>query len=548
MTAIQNFALIDLFTQNIVLRYTSLMNNAYNRKNLLNILFELLLLVAGALVFAISFPSFLNRWGFAPFAFVSMIPVFIVIHRIGYVKSVIYGAFFGYLSYSLFNYWLASFDPVAFIVVPIIYAAYFMILFPALKLADALFPKKGYILQIFIWVAYEFLRTKGFLGYSYGVIAYTQYNFLSLIGISDITGVAGVSFIVIYPSIIIGNALKRGIGHFKESYRVWLKPSAVWLLLFALFNIYGILAKINYSKSPVWRPALIQHNINSWRSGIEVFEAALEKLFQISEEALKEKPDALIWSETAFVPSIEYYMRTRSDRRRVEMIQSLFQFMEDTDVPLFLGNNDLYVDGEKRLNYNSVFHYDGGELQGKYYKTHLVPFTEHFPYEKIMPGLYNYILSLKVNFFAKGEEYTLFEQDGYKLAPLICFEDTFGYLSRKFVLNGGDILLNVTNDSWSPEYACNIQHMGIAVFRTVENRRSMIRSTNGGFTTAIDPNGKRIAELEPFTEGYLLAEVPVYNSKMTFYTKWGDWFDILSIFISIAGLIGGVLLKYKKFK
>lgn len=523
------------------------MKNSLNKKNIQNILFELLLLILGALVFAISFPSFINRWGFAPLAFISMIPVIIVIHRIGYVKAVLYGSFFGYLSYSLFNYWLATFDPVAFIVVPVIYASYFLVLFPALKLADSLFPKKGYILQIFIWVSYEFLRTKGFLGYSYGVMGYSQYNFLSLIGIADITGVAGVTFIVIYPSIIIGNALKKGFGHFKDNYRVWYKPSAVWLVLFILFNIYGVVAKIDYSESPVWRPALIQHNVNSWRSGIEVFEEALDKLFQISKEAMRENPDALIWSETAFVPSIDYYMRTRSDRRRVEMVQSLYDFMDETDVPLFLGNNDLFINGNERLNYNSLLHYDNGELQGKYYKTHLVPFSEHFPYEKIMPRLYNYILNQKANFYAEGEEYTVFEQDGVKLAPLICFEDTFGYLSREFVLNGGDILLNVTNDSWSQEHACNIQHMGIAIFRTVENRRSMIRSTNGGYTTAIDPNGKRIDELEPFTEGYLLAEVPVFNSKTTLYTRFGDWFDILSIIISIVGLGWGFIFKYKRF-
>ncbi|MBN2658139.1 MAG: apolipoprotein N-acyltransferase [Calditrichaeota bacterium] len=518
------------------------LNKIFNRKNFLNLIFELLLLILSSFVFAVSFPSFLNRWGFFPLAFIAFIPVFIVVHRAGFIKSVFYGAFFGYLSYSLFNFWLATFDPMAFVVVPVIYASYFLILFPALKLADRLFPRKGYILQLFIWLSYEYLRTKGFLGYSYGVLGYTQYNFLSLIGIADITGVAGVTLIVIYPSIIIGNSLKEGISRFRETWRVWIKPSVFWMALFVLFNLYGIVSRVDYSDSPTWRPALIQHNINSWRSGIEVFEEALDKLLELSDEALAEKPDALIWSETAFVPSINYYLRTRSDRRRVELVQKLFDFMEKTDVPLFLGNNDLFYYGDKRVNYNSVFHYENGELKERYYKTHLVPFTEHFPYENIFPGLYQKILDLKVNFYGKGEEYTLFEQDGIKLAPLICFEDTFGYLSREFVRRGGDILMNLTNDSWSDEYACNIQHMGIAVFRTIENRRTMVRSTTGGFTTVIDPNGKRIASLEPFTEGVLIEDIPVYHERTTLYTKFGNWLDILSIFISFAGVALGILL------
>lgn len=524
------------------------LKNVFSKKNLVDTVFEILLLSAGSLIFSLSFPSFLNQWGIAPLAFIAMIPVFIVVHRAGYIKTIIYGAFFGYLSYSIFNYWLATFDPVSFVIVPLIYASYFIVVFPLLKLADTLFPRKGYILQIFIWLAYEFLRTKGFLGYSYGVIGYTQYNYLSLIGISDITGVAGVSFIVIYPSVLLGNALKDGFSSFKMNYRIWIKPAVTWLVLFSIFNIYGVLAKVDYSDSPLWRTALIQHNVNSWRSGIDVFEEALDKLISISEDALKEEPDTVIWSETAFVPSINYYMKTRSDRRRVELIQELYAYIDRSNTSLILGNNDLIVDGDHSVNYNAILQYENGKLKDKYYKTHLVPFSEHFPYEKIMPRLYNYILSLHVNFYGQGEQYTIFDQNGVKLAPLICFEDTFGYLSREFVLRGGEVFLNLTNDSWSTEYASNIQHMAIAVFRTVENRRSMVRSTTGGFTTAIDPNGKRLGELEPFTENFLITDTPVYTGRTTIYTRFGNWLDISSVIISIFSLVGGIIIKLRARK
>ncbi len=520
-------------------------NRVCTKKTLTNIIFELLLLTAGALIFALSFPSFISRWGLAPLAFIAIIPVFIVVHRVGYLKSFIYGAFFGYVSYSIVNYWLATFDPMAFIVVPLIYASYFLILFPLLKLADQLFPRKGFILQLFIWLAYEFLRTKAFLGYSYGVIGYTQYNFLSLIGISDITGVAGVTLIVIFPSIIIGNALKDGIRSFKENLKLWIKPSVIWLILFVCFNIYGSVSKVDYSDSPTWKTALIQHNVNSWRSGITVNEEALDIIISLSEMALEENPDTIIWSETAIVPPIEYIMKNRTNRRKVELIQNIYDFMERTEIPLILGNNDWIGTADKHLNYNSVLHFQNGELQNTYHKTHLVPFSEHFPYERIFPRLYEYIISLKVSFYDQGDEYIIFEQNGFKLAPLICFEDTFGYLSREFVLNGADVLVNLTNDSWSSEYASNVQHMAIAVFRTVENRRSMVRSTNAGFTTVIDPNGKRIGALEPFTEDFLVTDTPVYNNRTTIYTRFGNWLDYVSILIAILGILSGVYIKYK---
>ena len=213
---------------------------------------------------------------------------------------------------------------------------------------------------------------------------------------------------------------------------------------------------------------------------------------------------------------------------------------------MILGNNDRVVRGGESVNYNAVMHYSKGKLQDMYYKKHLVPFSEHFPYEKILPWLHKYILSLHVNFYGKGTEYTLFEESGFTLAPLICFEDTFGYLSRNFVKRGGEVLLNLTNDSWSTEYACNIQHLAIATFRAVENRRSMVRTTTGGYTTVIDPNGKRIGELEPFTNGYLITETPVYTGKTTIYTRFGNYLDILAIILSLGGIILGIFLRIKR--
>ncbi len=478
----------------------------------------------------------------------AIIPVFIVVHRAGFVKTFIYGAFYGYFCYFLFNYWLGTFDPLAYKVVPVIYAIHFLVFFPFLKLADYLFPKKGYIIQIFLWLSYEFLRTKGFVGYSYGVMGYSQYNFLSLIGISDITGVAGVSLVVILPSVILGNALKDGISNFKESFRQWLVPSLVWFSLFVFFIIYGLVARVDYSDSPVWKTALIQHNVNSWRSGIEVNEEALDKLIDLSEKALKENPDTIIWSETAIVPPIEFYMKNRKYKRKVELIRRFFAFRDSTDTSFIIGNNDWIGSFDKHQNFNSVLHYKDGKLQDTYHKMHLVPFMEHFPYKDMFPGTYKYIMDLKVSFYDKGDEYTLFDQNGFKLAPLICFEDTFAYLSRNFVRDGADVLVNLTNDSWSPEYASNIQHMSIAIFRSVENRRSMVRSTTAGYTTVIDPNGKRIGEIEPFTDNYLVTDTPVYTDRMTLFTRFGNWFDYLSLIISAVALIVGLVVKIKQVR
>ncbi len=147
--------------------------------------------------------------------------------------------------------------------------------------------------------------------------------------------------------------------------------------------------------------------------------------------------------------------------------------------------------------------------------------------------MYNLLVDFDTHFWEKGKEYTVFENNGVKFSTPICFEDTFGYLSRKFINSGADIIVNMTNDSWSGSVASEVQHMMHAVFRAAENRRSVIRSTNGGITCVIDPNGKITDKIDPFVEGYLTADVPVYTDTQTVYTRFGDWFGVAAVILSL---------------
>ena len=129
------------------------------------------------------------------------------------------------------------------------------------------------------------------------------------------------------------------------------------------------------------------------------------------------------------------------------------------------------------------------------------------------------------------------------MSSLICFEDIFGYLARDFVREGAEVLVNVSNDSWSPEPACAIQHQNMAIFRAVENRRSMVRATTSGLTCVIDPNGKTTAKLEPFTQGHIIADVPIYTDRTTIYTRFGDWFEKLLIILAVPMLATAAILQ-----
>lgn len=527
------------------------------------LLTDLALIVASAALFSFSFPSVLSDRGWFPLAYISLVPMFLVVRRSGWSTVWLYGALYGFLTYSLFNYWLLNFHPLAIFIVPLIYAVYFLILFPLLKLADVLFPRYGYLLQLALWVAYEYLRLQGFLGYAYGIIGYSQYLFTPLVQLAAVTGVWGVSTLVVFPSAFIargidggrrdrtdgadGGAGLRGAGArlagFASGHR-W--EVLAYILAMGAALGYGALGSVNDAAAPRWRVAMVQQNIDPWRGGIEAYRDSLDALIRQSEAALAEAPDVVVWSETSFVPAVEYHSRYRPDPEVFELVGELRAYLAAQEVPFVIGNGDAELsrnlDGDlERVDYNAVLLHSDGEFRAVYRKLHLVPFTEHFPYEDTFPWFHQLLVENDTTFWEAGEEYTIFETDGVRFATPICFEDTFGYLSRGFVRRGAEVIVNLTNDGWSYSVPAQMQHMAMAVFRAAENRRSVIRSTNSGMTTVIDPNGRIEAMLDPFVEGYLVADVPVYTERTTFYTRFGNWFAWIALVLSAAGLVWGVI-------
>ena len=134
--------------------------------------------------------------------------------------------------------------------------------------------------------------------------------------------------------------------------------------------------------------------------------------------------------------------------------------------------------------------------------------------------------------FTPGTKHTVFNltNAGVRVAPLICFEDTVGDLVRRFVLNGANVLVDVTNDGWFLHSSGSRQHVANAIFRCVENRRPMVRAANTGVTCFMNEFGRVTQILQDdtgntFNEGVLTGEINVpQDRQMSFYTRHGEWF------------------------
>ena len=542
-------------------------NNDYQR-NLGALCSEVLVLLASAFVLSASFPGFLTSSGFGFLSLIALIPVFAVIRNTSWRCVWFYGFIFGLVYYFFFNYWLKTFHALAIVIAPVIKGGEMLLLFLALKAIDDAFPKKGYILKGFVWASYAYLAESWFAGYPYGNIVYALYPYRITYQIADITGIWGVIYLMVFPQAFLSNWLLGYVKGEKVEVKKSLKSNCVelsiYILLVILSLIYGAY-KLSYwdnrESDDTLRVATIQHNHDSWKGGYRTYRNNFNNLKRYTTESLQYDPDLVVWSETAFVPSISWHTQYDAEGTVWEEIHDLtldfVEYAESIDVPLLTGNPKSVLkdenlppydeNGNKNSEeYNTVVLFKDGKIAGEYIKQHLVPFTEHFPYEKQLPLLYKILVAMDYNWWIPGDEATVFDLDGIKFSTPICYEDSFSALDALFVKNGADLIINMTNDNWSKTVSAEWQHAQIAAFRCVETRKSMVRGTNSGITCLITPTGEIKDPMEPFTMGYHIYDVPIYtheNNANTFYVEHIDLFVHIFIGLSIASLVFFVFKK-----
>ena len=537
------------------------MNNFNRERSLRTLCSEVLVLLASAFVLAASFPGFLTDDGIAPLVFVALIPVFMVIRNTTWRCVWFHGFLFGLVYYFFFNYWLKGFHALAIVIAPVIKGGEMLLLFLALKAIDEAFPKKGYILKGAVWAAYAYLAENWFAGYPYGNIVYALYPYPVLYQIADITGIWGIICLMVFPQAAAADYLYPWVMGKRESFRLWLKsnliPLIIWALLAVASIIYGIFSLAYWedrTPSSTMRVACVQHNHDSWKGGYNTYRSNFNNLKRYTTESLITDPDLVIWSETAFVPSVAWHTTYDAEGTVWEDIHDLtidfVEYAESIGVPLLTGNPKSVIadpslppydeDGNKNsVEYNTVILFQDGEIKGEYIKQHLVPFTEHFPYEKQLPWLYNLLKAMDYNWWIPGTEPTVFDLNGVHFSTPICYEDAFGVLNAEYVASGAEVIINMTNDNWSKKPSAEWQHAEIAAFRSVETRKAMVRGTNSGITCLIVPTGEIQDPMKPFSMGTHTYEVPVYSQSdygNTFYVEHIDLFAKIAIGVSIAAL------------
>lgn len=225
--------------------------------------------------------------------------------------------------------------------------------------------------------------------------------------------------------------------------------------------------------------------------------------------------------------------------------ESPMNFMYDEDpefqdfVSRFAAKNNVNVlfnsaepDSANKKYFNSAVLVDteGREI-AQYDKIYLLPFGES------VPGPLQTIVPAFVGNFSFGKEYDLLPLGDAKAGVMICFESHFGELSRRYVRDGADVLIEMTNDGYLGLTPVLRQHLANAVFRAVETNRPVLRVTNVGITAYINERGEVIDPAESYTEATRVWSVSKSDGSQTFYVRYGDWFAWLCTLMTLL-LVG----------
>jgi apolipoprotein N-acyltransferase len=390
----------------------------------------------------------------------------------------------------------------------------------------------------FLWVTFELARAHlPEISFPWNLLGYAAAPNLGLLQITTVTGIYGLSFLVVafnsllaWAATSVSMKLERRIG-------IAAAGGAILVLMMILgprfvpqaqAHHFARAVQLNFPEAQSYPP--------DW---FPTHTADFQEIERISLAPGANKPDLLVWPEAPAPLSYQ-------DAQFIPIGLSLASKFGH---PFLAGVIEWKppVDASDRSPRGTIVPYNSAVLvdaQGRrlfsYDKVHLVPFGEYEPF----PLIHQVVASVseEVGGFHKGNKYAVGQlPNGYKLGVFICYEAIYPAEVRRFVANGAQLLINISNDGWFGRSAAPEQHLHMVRVRAVENRRWIVRSTNNGFTASVDPYGRIYELLAPDVRGAV--DLPYdFRTEETFYSRHGDWFGWLCFMVSVI-LVAGTFRK-----
>ena len=390
------------------------------------------------------------------------------------------------------------------------------------------------MLAPFFWAAIEFAASR-ITSVPWDQLGYAQVDNLLLTRLAPVTGVYGISFVLMAGNALLAAALLARSIHIRLRLGVGAVLLIVLLQLGSFFTpkpsatpAFAVMLQPNLDVGmdnewvgPVWDENaawILEQSRLACTPAYSGMPAPAAKLEQPPCHQNVPPPGVVLWPEAQSSLS-------SSDPHTIELLRAM---ATSTHAPVVAG----MLGHDQAGTYNSgVFTAPDGNILGRYDKIHLVPFGEYVPFRNVF--FFARHLTQQLVDLQRGSERKVFRADGHAFGIFICYESIFADEVREFAENGAQVFVNISDDGWYGDTSAPWQHLNMARMRSIENHRWILLDTNNGITTAIDPHGRATLSAPRNVRTSLVAGYG-YEDDLTFYTRYGDLFAILCGIITIV--------------
>jgi apolipoprotein N-acyltransferase len=388
-----------------------------------------------------------------------------------------------------------------------------------------------------LWVILEYVQLHvGWLSIPWLLLGLTQQEVLPVARIASVGGVYAVSFAVLVVNLVLVHAveslLARGAEPAPARMPTWspalgLAVAILVALLLGANPPEPSAAHASPAAGPI-RIAVVQagaYGAEGEEPGSQ--DQVLARYFVLTREAALAAPDLIVWPESAVPVALPY------DGGAMRKLQDLARELE---TPLLVGSSGREKrdpgDGPAGIANSAFLIHPDDDRGARYDKVRLLPFNEYVP-ARWFPWP-DWILESDFRDARRGERSPMLEWPGMRVGVQICWEALFPEEARSSAAQGADVLVTLTNESFTNSEAAYGHFFAMNRFRAIENGLPLVRATTTSWSAVIAPSGRILAERR--SRGILVAELP-QASGPTLYARFGDWF-VLALCLAAVILRG----------
>ncbi len=363
--------------------------------------------------------------------------------------------------------------------------------------------------------------------------AHAYLGFPPLLQVAELAGTSGVTACALLGSVAI---TRVWLG--RNAHRAWLETALVIGLLVAVC-LWGQVT-LNH-----WHERIL-NSASMAVAAVQVDPTPHESLakMQSLSSTVAGQVDLLLWPESTlgnYDISLEHFRDQAYVINRCEAVLGIFDPYPAIHCDLLAGGKTYDDGGRDHGPYrNTAFLIDRDKsVSGRYVKRSLMPIGEYVPGERWLPVLRDWA-AVSTELIRGASDAPLTLSSGRRVGMLVCYEDMVAKNAASSVREGAECLIALANGSAFKDPDTLEQHLKLAQLRAVENRRSLVRCAATGVSCLVLPDGTVAKRLPIGEDGILIVDVPL-ESRLTFYTRHGDWLATISVVMSFAVIVLALL-------